>query len=61
MPPAPIPTGAARPEVTEDDEEMLGDEEDEPETDFPEISVEELLDDMENMDIKDVEGDEVME
>lgn len=58
---APTPTGAAKPEVTEDDEEMMGDEEDEPETDFPEISVEELLDDMENMAIKDSEGDEAME
>ncbi len=40
---------------------MMGDEEDEPEQDFPEITVDELLDDMENMAIKDTEGDEVME
>jgi hypothetical protein len=39
----------------------MGDEEEEPEADFPEISVDELLDDMEGMAIVDHEGDQIME
>jgi nonsense-mediated mRNA decay protein 3 len=56
---APVPVGGAK--LRTDQDEQMGDDDEEPEADFPEISMDELLDDMEGMAIVDQEGDQIME